>query len=592
MASESRPQLPTATATIRQNDLNGETKTPPSPTSALSTTNAAARRHAKGLSLNLPILLPPTPQMSQAQSPTANSSYQSPLDSARSSPRARASPFRHSDPVTETGEPSKSRTSSDFFTLLAAQERKVLELREELHKAEADLLGLKKQWASYEANKKREEVKHVKKLQPLPLDDVTATGRELVFAEDEADEERRKKIAMVGRANTFNSPAVNNNGSGASSLARKGSKRVFEGGRHTRALSLLSPTSSKPGRAATAKSRDERIGQVDALPETEPGNVLTQPSFPGMPALDGLISGDPLQLGFGKTYKELAAHRRSLPPVAADLLVKQGKQVYDGMREGLWTFWEDIRQATVGEEGINGTAQQQRPTKPTTQKKTARKASNGAGLGLQKTKTSSSTEDGERGRSSKEGSFWREFGLDTPKRQPATPPVETGQDTARGHVPQKSSTDSTNPPSLLPDLNDNEEEVEDAWDAWDSPVTIRQAAERPWDNKEVSGPETGPDPGPASEHNTVTVSVAVQKAEQADDTLPWPEIQKLTPTKLTRTVSDLMREWDAGSNSNGGGMNVKESTSIPNGLASERSNLTDLADANGQAHHPLDSPHM
>ncbi|EXJ93877.1 hypothetical protein A1O1_02270 [Capronia coronata CBS 617.96] len=679
MAHESTPQLPTATRSPSgvggdvdgETETENETKTLPSPTRAPATTKAADRRHAKRLSLNLPILLPPTPQMSQSQSqsPTAISSYQSPIHSARSSyqspvhstrssPRIRTSPYRPSEVFSpDTRDPSKSRTSSDFLTLLAAQERRVLELREELQKAEVDLLGLKRQWASYEANKKREEVKHVKKLQPLALDDVPTMSRESrTTPEDEVgEEERRRKRALVEKSQTINAAGVPNN------PGRRGSKRVFEGGRHTRALSLLSPTSAK-GHVAALKSRAEgNSSRTDGLSgiesETEPSeydHVLSPPPLSRMSTLDGLISSDPLQLGFGKTYKELAANRRSLPPVAADLLVKQGKQVYDGVREGLWTFWEDIRQATVGEEGINGTTQQQRPVAKSVsggQKRAARKdiGSNrlaaggmgvGMGLGLQKTNSDLSTDERERGRErdhdrgplSKESSFWREFGLDTPQRQSMISNTSTaaqsqsqsqsqsqrqsgkssddGSDSGRdrGHVQQKSSTDSTNPPSLLPDLNDNEEEVDDAWDAWDSPVTVRQRPAEPgWDKREGSGSGSGSEAEIEAAHDSVVESnrppvtrsgsspqmgsVRTPKKSvgdgnrdakggdgdrdvrgEGDDGLPWPEIQKLTtPSKLTRTVSDLMREWNAGANANpnanvDGDKHVDILTTISNGL--------------------------
>lgn len=636
-----------------------------------NSTAAARRRHAKGLSLNLPILLPPpTPQMSQSQSqsPTAYSSYSpGPVHSARSSPRIRTSPFRqhhhNSDAFksrTSTGtngDPSKSRTSADFLTLLAAQERRVLELREELQKAEADLLGLKKQWATYEANKKREEVKHVKKLQALPLDDVPSPSRDVAgpFAEDEVDEERRRRRELLQKGHTVNNTNPNMTTVAANGLGRRGSKRVFEGGRHTRALSLLSPTSARymhnaeerhargsqdgqlsdgrnsrdPQQSRDARDRPDGLDEAglhsgaherlssdspSGLPSSD--NALDRPSLVRTSTLDALISSDPLQLGFGKTYKELASHRRSLPPVAADLLVKQGKQVYDGMRDGLWTFWEDIRQATVGEEGINGTAQQQRPTKAATSS-TARKSRNrkeasssglglGLGLGLTRTNAASSAEDRDRGRdgASKEpsSSFWREFGLDTPHKEPVSvrqaldkdkiggsasrgrtrhgggglvnplsdndEPNGTGSDSdsgtgGRDHIQQKNSTDSTNPPSLLPDLNDNEdddddEEVDDSWDAWDSPVTTRRACGPDQDILTPASPVAPAGSGNAPKGADHLKTADGSGDDDGDGGLPWPEIPKLTPSKLTRTVSDLMREWDAGSkgadgNGNGNG---------------------------------------
>lgn len=367
----------------------------------------------------------------------------------------------------------------------------MLELKEELLRAETDLLGLKKQWATYEANKKRDEVKHVKKLQPLALNDVGAREP----SEDEVDEERRRKRAIVER-NQLVSPSYGSTPSNG--LTRKGSKRVFEGGRHTRTLSLLSPTSSRPNHSSNITSPDEMSSFRTDTAAVNADAHAVEPSLSRMSTLDSLIAGEPLQLGFGKTYKELAAHRRSVP--SADILVKQGKQVYDGVRDGLWTFLEDIRQATVGEEGINGTVAQQRPFRPH-QKRAGKDVAN----------TSGHTTTESRKTAAKESSFWREFGLDTPQR-----PVSNSMSKphkSSGHVQQKSSTDSSNPPSLLPDSNDHEDEMDDGWDAWDSPVSIRD-------------------------------KTSISDGKRSEDGLPWPEIEKVTPSKLTRTVSDLMREWD------------------------------------------------
>ena len=522
MATKSRAVFSQPTsANSPLNDVDGETSIPPSPTRTSTANNTTSRRHTKGLSLNFPILLPTSAQASHLSlSPVAGSAVQSPVDSGRSSPSARSATFKIPDTVAEGQDRVNTRGSADFLTLLAAQERKVLELKEELQKAEADLLGLKKQWASYEAHKKRDEVKHVKKLHAVALDDVTSKES----TEDEVDEERRRKRALVERSHTINTTNGNNS---SNNMGRRGSKRVFEGG-HTRTLSLLSPTSTKPGQLATRRTMNELPHPQGDAVEPSPDSNDDRPSLSRMPTLDGLISGEPLQLGFGKTYKDLALHRRSMPPVAADMFVKQGKQVYDGVREGLWTFFEDIRQATVGEEGIHGPATQQRPPRPD-RKKGSGKLSNGQ----RKTRSPESLDQ-----ASKEPSFWREFGLDTPHRRAGSNEPATDTNKANGHVQQKSSTDSSNPPSLLPDLNDNDE-ADDGWDAWDSPAS----------------------------HRNVNKTTA-----KSGESLPWPEIQKLTPSKLRRTVSDLMNEWDA-SQTEG------NHSDIPRGISNGQSNL-------------LDSPHI
>lgn len=476
---------------------------PASPSRDAGTSAPSSRRHVKGLSLNLPILLPPSTSNPQfSPSPTATSALATPIDSSRSSPHTRALQFRHLDTQEEGQAKPEPKGSGDFLTLLAAQERKVLELREELQKAESNLLALKRQWATYEATKKKDEVKLVKKLQPLALEDVAVGFRHAEIAEEDVDEERRRKRAIVERSH---GPSVTAGSTATPGLARKGSKRVFEG-RHTRTLSLLSPTSATPARSPVRSSTDSEH-QRDKKEDYHDDDNVIRPTPLRMPTLDTFASIDALQLGFGKTYKDLAAHRRSLPPGATDLFVKQGRQVYDGVRDGLWTFFEDIRQATVGEEGVNGTAaQQQLQRQP--KKRPAKKGSASLSKGQSISPMPDQTQP-----TAREPSFWNEFGLETPHKPNPAPLVKREQ--ASRHVQQKSSTDSSNPPSLLPDGNETEG-ADDGWDTWDSPVSNRNGV--------------SPDPS----QRTLA------------DSLPWPEIQKLTPSKLTRTVSDLMREWDAG----------------------------------------------
>ena len=70
--------------------------------------------------------------------------------------RATQSPVRESFPTVPESVPS-GQTDTNFLTAIAAQERRVLELKEDLVRAEADLRKLKVQWAQHEAQKKRND---------------------------------------------------------------------------------------------------------------------------------------------------------------------------------------------------------------------------------------------------------------------------------------------------------------------------------------------------------------------------------------------------------------------------------------------------
>jgi Domain of unknown function (DUF4048) len=368
-------------------------------------------RHAKGLSLNFPILLPTqSPTRSDSPSPSSLGNV-SPTSGSISGGATTAIP---------------SRTTADFLTLVAAKERKVLELREELFKADAELAALKKQWASYEANKKQDEVRHSRKLRVSLNEIPSPTPSE----HKDFEEERRRRRALMEMSHN-----AHHHTTGA--LGRRGSKRVFKG-THARTLSLLSPSLNKPAASNTIENliAGEKIAETEKSASLAPGT----PSITRKQTLETLVSPENLQAGLGKTYKHLAAHRRSLQPVAADMFMKQGKQVVDGVKEGLWTFFEDIRQATVGDEAVNGSSLNQRH--PKHQPRPGKKH------------TSIHTP--------KDNSFWKEFGLEPPKKN--------DEMIQSGGTKQKSSIDSQKPPSLLTDTNS--EAIEDDWDNWESSPSL------------------------------------------------------------------------------------------------------------------------
>jgi len=251
--------------------------------------DSTASRSTNRLSLTLPIALPtafpsrPTPVSSNAPSfpPT-------PLDTP-----ALVSPV----------EPN------EFITAIAAQERRVLELREELNRAESDLAKLKKQWATHEAYRKRSERRNVEPLRhisiiPDPLEDV-ATRRSV-----ELD---RRKALLLGQLTQQNTP-------------EKSRRRVFRGG-HTRTLSLLSPTKA------------DGFSVHEDLPETVKSRFEENDS----PYINRYAPITPTQLSKRASW----APRSTVQPTGV-------KQIAQDLRHGLWTFMEDLRQATVGEEPITG----------------------------------------------------------------------------------------------------------------------------------------------------------------------------------------------------------------------------------------------
>ena len=202
--------------------------------------------------------------------------------------------------------------SNAFLTALAAQERRVLELKEELQKAEGELGKLKKHWATYEATKKRNELRHLEQLQPLktPLG-----GSDLVTSRDNG-------LKITGRDLDRRSMAP---------LIVKSSRTIFAGSKHTRALSLLSPKDSTDAglQLPSHVSRKRQRGLIngDAMP-----NTIQESSR----STDGPSDSERLYRG---------------PP--KDVILETGKQLVGDFRHGLWTFFEDLRQVTVGDEVVS-----------------------------------------------------------------------------------------------------------------------------------------------------------------------------------------------------------------------------------------------
>ena len=193
--------------------------------------------------------------------------------------------------------------ANDFLTALAAQERRVLELKEELGKAEADLTNLKKQWALHEALKKRNEIRHVEPLRPMKSPNKESFSSTPTTSRSMENDNRRRAV----------------------SIRTKPSRTIFEGGRHTRTLSLLSPTS--------LENRNNVVETLDGKIENKARN--------GSRAALLRVSTAPI----GHSAQQSGGTR--------DDLVYTGKQFVGDLKDGLFNFIEDLRAATVGDEALS-----------------------------------------------------------------------------------------------------------------------------------------------------------------------------------------------------------------------------------------------
>ncbi|KAK6453220.1 hypothetical protein FP744_10009472 [Trichoderma asperellum] len=262
-----------------------------------SRASPSVSRHKNRLSLTLPVALQLGEGPRLADSPAIMT----------------ASALASSVPQTPLETPASVATSpsnaNEFIIAIAAQERRVLELKEELAQAEIELAKLKKQWASEEVYRKRSDSQRGELFgsSQASIDDDA-----LVASRRSVELDRRKQI-LHGQT----TPAQSR-------------RRVMRGG-HARTLSLLSPV---------------RTDNVFSLNEVTQADPIALPSVEQRTA----------QLTNPTLSKRSSWQPRSQQSVASVVGVPS---IVEDFKLGFRAFVEDIRQITVGDEPVNG--QSQRP---------------------------------------------------------------------------------------------------------------------------------------------------------------------------------------------------------------------------------------
>ncbi|WEW56233.1 hypothetical protein PRK78_001672 [Emydomyces testavorans] len=490
----------------------------------------AAARHSKRLTLNFPIST-----YSVLSDQTSPSTYgMSPLAQSSTFP----SPTRSAVATPELGEPVDEGYM--FLTALAAQERKVLELREELQKAEGELANLKKQWATGEKGRKRTEiVHHAEVMKPLkaPADETVVNG---VDAEPSVSPDLTK-LALQTR---MSRELERRNGSrqltsqvslGGGSIGSGRPRTVFQSSRHTRTLSLLSPNGVESLSHAQT---------TDVFQNSENVRGSSHPRSATLPSIDRNEKNEDenaITPARSKVQAERNLWRRSLPVAqdgTADILMRTGKQMASDFKDGLWTFLEDIRQATVGEEGISATESRSmhgvhrasRSSKQTGMDPSTSRARSAASSATARSVPPKNKSTAKASASQNEdASFWSEFGIDSPDLT-----TQKNQASSKRNNDRKKKAAE---PSLL-DADDN-------WDVWDTP---QPKAHTP-SSSSSTFPSSRRDKSPSTRASSPRTSAsftdlkAIEGATQSDG-IPWPALTKLHPSNLTRTASSLMAEWE------------------------------------------------
>ncbi|KAA8564595.1 hypothetical protein EYC84_011510 [Monilinia fructicola] len=406
------------------------------------------------------------------------------LESARATPTSSNAPSIPGTPA----DPNVILSPNDpngFLVALASQERRVLELKEELDKAESELKQLKKQWALHEATKKRAEIRHNEKLQPVQTERGSAEEAIPTTPKQSIDLDRRKAFL----AGLPHQPKD-----------QKNPRRKIISGGHTRTLSLLSP---------------ERLTHITTLNE-----------FNGTTSAEGMARSTTMpdtSIGISKVNTN-RANRHSYQ---GGLGVTNGvKQITEDVKAGLWTFLEDLRQATVGDEAVNGTANK-RSSLDSTQRGLNKRISKGS-LRARRGKSPRPDLSSQR--------TWDSLTGENPALLDLGGALWQDPETLAAPIkPTKVQKKPARPISFpTPTIDD------DDWSNWDSPTP--KSPMRWSGSSTLSGPVT---PGNTSGEDEVNILDQNNPSDShSRDEIQWPALDQLKPGNLKKTVSTIMQEWE------------------------------------------------
>ena len=426
--------------------------------------------------------------------------------------------------------PSAAHDSS-FLTTLAAQERRVLELKEELGKAEESLTNLKKQWSSYESRRRDSESKKLHRMKPLQTDGPptprfpsyaggTTTPRAMF------EEMQRRKVST-------------------DHIKPSPRRRRFSGSRQMRALSLVSPDTLKKFAELSELERKEKVVRVQSP-------ILVDSPNPQPPTPDLIHEEDEEDNETGTTSpsSQSPQHRRHT--------VRSSMQMAADFREGLWTFFEDLKQATYGEEarGPGNRPRQGSRSDALARKDRTSSTSNSASGRPKRTVRRQTWQI--RPRDSNEalvdvGGHNYKVAAAQDVSPISTRPVlnrsSTQVDETTYHqqprpnypppAPPKDTTGSTSQPSVTPQKPPRYEKDTngETWPTWDTPRSASVSSTATVSQIQPSSTDAKSDkPDPLRRKPVPT--------EGRRGSLPWPALHKLRPTQLTRTASHLMDEWE------------------------------------------------
>lgn len=196
---------------------------------------------------------------------------------------------------------------------------------------------LKREWASHEAHKKRQDARLTQRMQKLPSSAKPSAGSPIESCTPTAaatPSELPVSVAAATAPDLEKRRAMMSQGTSQ----RVPQRTVFTGHRHVRALSLLSPERSHLATFADFAQSAPNTAHPDHLEAARPSSAPRDPTNQDL--LVDVLRPTTFTPELG------------LP---SDAIMRHGRQMASDLRDGLMTFIEDLRQVTVGEEQIRTT---------------------------------------------------------------------------------------------------------------------------------------------------------------------------------------------------------------------------------------------
>lgn len=281
-----------------------------------------AARHAKRLTLNFPIATPLNLRPEQASPSVAT-------PATESSPRM-MSPGQFVPEATVLGE-VLNHEPTDLLTAIASQERKVLELKEELQKAEAELASLKKQWVRSERLKKQTEISfHTEAMRPIRASMDGSNGLQsprnsehpIAAAASTTTPIDTVPIQIRRSKELERRDSIRSAAKGEAPVSANG-RRVFAGSKHTRTLSLLSPDMGVVKPPFPMPSPSDSTKSSDSQATRHPRSAT-------LPSVDRADTSKTVETSDKPTEENW---RRSMPPPSSEALLRTGRQMASDLRE-------------------------------------------------------------------------------------------------------------------------------------------------------------------------------------------------------------------------------------------------------------------